>query len=44
VKRKIDLKMSDPSLPHAFPQCGAGRKHERRDSVAVLDTFVGPKS
>lgn len=27
--RSLELRLSDPSLPHAFPQCGPGRKHHR---------------
>jgi hypothetical protein len=27
--RKVELLVSDPSLPYAFPQCGPGKKHER---------------
>jgi hypothetical protein len=29
VGGKLELRLSDPSLPAAFPQCGPGRKHER---------------
>lgn len=29
IDRKIELQVSHPSLPYAFPQCGPGKKHER---------------
>lgn len=33
--RKLELRLSDPSLPYAFPQCGPGKKHER--SIRLAD-------
>lgn len=29
TNRKVELRLSEPSLPFAFPQCGPGKKHHR---------------
>lgn len=36
--RKIDLQLSDASLPYAFPQAGPGRKHHRRIELTSWQT------
>jgi hypothetical protein len=33
--RTVELALSDPALPYAFPQCGPGKKHER--SIRLID-------
>lgn len=35
VQRKLQIQLSDPSLPYAFPQCGPGKKHERAIELAA---------
>ncbi|HYI99227.1 MAG TPA: hypothetical protein VEX36_06055 [Thermoleophilaceae bacterium] len=34
ARGKIDLQLSNVSLPYAFPQCGPGRKHDRPIALA----------
>jgi len=37
--RKLELRLSEPSLPYAFPQCGPGKKHERK--IRLVDWQLG---